>query len=67
MTPLGDDGVEILYSSARRLCTLLRGVAEGTARRFGETADVVETACQRRGDEACRFGVRLSPRSARPA
>jgi hypothetical protein len=67
VTPLGEDGVEIRYSSPRRLCTLLRGLAEGTSHRFGETTDIVETECMRRGDVACRFEIRLSPRSAPPA
>ena len=60
-TRLGDDEVEIEYSSPRRLCTLLRGLAEGTARRFGETTDIEETSCMKRGDEVCRFEVRLRP------
>jgi predicted hydrocarbon binding protein len=56
---LGADAVEIDYSSPRRLCMLLRGLAEGTARRFGETTDIEETSCMKRGDDVCRFEVRL--------
>jgi heme-NO-binding protein len=67
VSPLGEEAVEIRYSSPRRLCTLLRGLAEGTARRFGETTDIVETSCMRRGDELCRFEVRLSPLTGPPA
>jgi heme-NO-binding protein len=67
VAPLGEDAVEIRYSSPRRLCTLVRGLAEGTARRFDETTEIVETSCARRGDEYCRFEVRLSPRSERRA
>lgn len=56
---LGDDGVEILYDSPRRLCRLLEGLASGTARYFGESAVIEETQCMHRGDEACCFEIRL--------
>jgi Haem-NO-binding len=61
VTPLGDDGVEILYDSPRQLCVLLRGLTEGTAAHYGETAAIHERTCMRRGDDACRFEVRLAP------
>jgi heme-NO-binding protein len=57
----GAEGVSIVYTSPRRLCVLLRGLVEGTARHYGETAEVVETICMRRGDEACHFDVTLKP------
>ena len=57
--------LEIVYSSQRRLCVLLRGLAEGTARAFGETATLDEATCMHRGDDACRFHVRLE--AAQPA
>jgi hypothetical protein len=62
VSELDEDGVTIDYSSPRRLCVLLRGLAEGTARHYGETAHIDEVTCMRRGDPACRFEVRLSPR-----
>ena len=55
----GPDGVEILYDSPRGLCRLLEGLAAGTARFYGETAEIRETACMRDGAEACCFEVRL--------
>jgi hypothetical protein len=61
ISELGYDGVSIDYSSPRRLCVLLRGLAEGTASHYGETAQIDEVTCMRRGDPACRFEVRLSP------
>ena len=64
VTGLDDDGVEIVYSSPRQLCVLLRGLVQGTASHYGEQATIEERACMRRGDEACRFEVRLS--SVRP-
>ena len=63
VSELGADGVSIHYSSPRQLCVLLRGLAEGTARHYGETAQIEEVACMRRGDPACRFELRLSPGS----
>lgn len=65
VSPLGEEGVAILYSSPRRLCVLLRGLAEGTARAFGEHTEIEETSCMRRGDGECRFEVRLSGGSPR--
>ena len=58
---LGDDGVSIVYTSPRRLCVLLRGLTEGTARHYGERAAIEEMNCMRRGDAACTFGVRFRP------
>ena len=60
VSPWGEDGVRIAYTSPRHLCTLLRGLVQGTANHFGETAEIVESGCMRRGDPACLFDVRFS-------
>jgi hypothetical protein len=60
VTELGGDGVSIVYSSPRRLCVLLRGLTEGTAQHFGETATIEEPTCMHRGAERCTFEVRFS-------
>ena len=60
VTELDDDGVTIAYSSPRRLCTLLRGLVEGTARHYAERASIEERTCMRRGDDRCTFEVRIS-------
>lgn len=65
VTPLGDGGVTIEYSSPRRLCVLLRGLTEGTARRFGQHAEVEQPECMLRGDAVCRLEVVFSA-GARP-
>ena len=62
VTESGADGVEILYASPRRLCVLLRGLVEGTAAHYAESATIEETTCMHRGADACRFLVRLTPR-----
>ena len=64
VTELADDGVAIEYSSPRQLCVLLRGLAEGTARHYGEDASIDEVSCMKRGDPSCRLEVRLSPAGA---
>jgi len=58
--PLGDDGVTISYDSERRLCALLRGLTEGTARHYGQHAEVDEQTCMLRGDAACTLAVGFS-------
>jgi hypothetical protein len=60
VTELGADGVSIVYSSPRRLCVLLRGLTEGTASHYGETATIEEPTCMHRGDERCTFEVTFS-------
>jgi len=56
----GADGVRIVYSSPKRLCVLLRGLVQGTASHYGETASLEESACMHRGDAACTFEVTLA-------
>ena len=60
---LDGDGISIVYTSARRLCPLLRGLTEGPARHYGERAEIEERTCMRRGDPACTFDVRFRPAS----
>ena len=59
ITETDGNAISITYTSSRRLCAVLRGLVEGTARHYGETAQIEELACMQRGDEACRFGVRF--------
>ena len=58
---LGDDAVSIVYTSPRRLCHMLRGLVEGTARHYGEAASIEEPRCMLRGDGQCRLDVRFAP------
>jgi hypothetical protein len=59
VTDLGEDGLEIRYTSARRLCSMLRGLVEGTGRVYQESLQVEEPECMLRGDPACRVVVRF--------
>jgi hypothetical protein len=61
VSELGADSVQIVYTSPRRLCRLLRGLAEGTARTYGERTEIVESACMLHGDDACIFELTISP------
>ena len=58
--PFGEDGVGIAYTSARPLCVVLTGLVDGTARHYGEQAEIAESACMLRGDPACLFDVRFT-------
>ena len=59
VTDLGEDGLEIVYSSPRRICAMLRGLVEGTGRIYGETIQVAELECMHHGAAACRFALRF--------
>jgi hypothetical protein len=54
VTDHGEGGLQILYTSPRRLCVLLRGLVEGTGRIYDERIHVEEPECMHRGDPACR-------------
>jgi len=54
---MGENGISIVYTSPRRLCAMLRGLVEGTARHYGETVHIEERSCMHRGDEACTFEI----------
>lgn len=58
--PLGADRLSITYDSPRRLCVLLRGLAEGAARHYGQHAELEELTCMLRGDAACTFAAGFS-------
>jgi hypothetical protein len=59
VTDLGEDGLEILYTSPRRICAMLRGLIEGTGRVYDETLQIEEPECMHRGAPACRVVVRF--------
>ena len=59
VTDLGDEGLEIVYMSPRRLCVMLRGLVEGTGRVYDEAVHVEELECMNKGASACRFRLRF--------
>ena len=59
VTDLGEKGLEIVYTSPRRICAMLRGLVEGTGRVYDEALQVEELECMHRGASACRFEIRF--------
>ena len=59
LTDLGENGLEIVYTSPRRICAMLRGLVEGTGRVYDETLEVDELECMHHGAPACRLIVRF--------
>jgi len=57
VSEIGESAISIVYRSPRRLCAMLRGLVEGTARHYGESAEIEERTCVHRGDRSCRFEV----------
>jgi hypothetical protein len=62
---IGEQRLSIVYTSARRLCAMLRGLVLGTARYYGETVRIDERSCMHRGHESCRFEVGFGYGAAR--
>jgi predicted hydrocarbon binding protein len=60
VTERGEDGLEIVYTSPRRICAMLRGLVEGTGRVYGETIQVEEMECMHHGGSVCRFELRFA-------
>jgi predicted hydrocarbon binding protein len=59
VSPLGDQGAVIAYTSERRLCRLLEGLVQGTAERFGTDVRLEQPQCMLRGEPACSIVVQL--------
>lgn len=55
VSEIGEHGLEIVYTSPRRLCAMLRGLVEGTAQVYDESVQVEERTCMERGGKACTF------------
>jgi predicted hydrocarbon binding protein len=57
ISEVGESSLSIVYRSPRRLCAMLSGLVEGTARHYGEPAQIEERSCMHRGDDSCTFEV----------
>lgn len=45
--------VELAYVSKRRLCAFAEGLTLGAAEHYGETVEMTQTSCMKRGDDRC--------------
>lgn len=52
--------VVIRYTSARRMCSVARGIIRGVADHYGERMAITEPSCMLRGDGECRIHVRAA-------
>jgi heme-NO-binding protein len=59
VSPLGDHGAVIAYTSERRLCPLLEGLVEGTAERYETQVRMEHPQCMLRGEPVCSIVVEL--------
>jgi hypothetical protein len=50
--------VILCYRSARRMCSLARGIAHGLAHHFAEVVAIREPRCMLRGGEECLMSIR---------
>ena len=50
----------VIYTSARRLCYVAKGIIRGLAQHFGEAVALRETQCMHRGAERCLIDVTVA-------
>ena len=53
----GKDRIQIIYSSHRQMCGLLRGIVDGVARYYREVITIEKTACMLDGAPYCVFEI----------
>ncbi len=53
------DAVRIDYRSARRLCSLAKGIVRGLAQELGDRVAITERECMHLGDARCLIQVQL--------
>ena len=55
---VGPHEIVVLYTSARRLCAVARGIVRGVAKHFEEHVTIHDDRCMLKGDRACALRVR---------
>ncbi len=58
--------VVLIYDSPRQLCAVLLGAIEGAAERYGETVQLQELSCMKKGATVCQIKASFSPPEADP-
>jgi hypothetical protein len=56
-----ENTVELAYVSSRKLCSFAEGLIEGAAENFGETVEMNQTECMKRGDARCVLVCAFAP------
>ncbi|MGH2711707.1 MAG: heme NO-binding domain-containing protein [Actinomycetota bacterium] len=56
-----ENTVELAYVSSRKLCSFAEGLVEGAAGSFGETVEINQTECMKRGDARCVLVCAFAP------
>ncbi|HYI09245.1 MAG TPA: heme NO-binding domain-containing protein [Thermoanaerobaculia bacterium] len=57
-TRTAPDEVTVVYTSARRLCAVARGIARGIAKHYNEQLTIDDATCMHRGDANCTMVMR---------
>jgi len=52
------DTVTIVYTSARKLCAIAKGITRGVAKHYDEHIALTENRCMLKGDSECQIVVR---------
>lgn len=52
--------VVVVYSSARRMCGVAKGILKGIARYYDERITIAETSCMLKGGASCNLSVKLA-------
>lgn len=58
-TRVRDNEIVMVYTSARRMCAIAKGIARGVARHYGDRISLIDTSCMLRGGTQCTISVRL--------
>lgn len=60
----GPNEIVLHYSSARKMCSLAKGIAKGVARHYGESLTLQETKCMNKGAAECQISMRVAAAAA---
>ena len=52
--------VVVVYSSARKMCSVAKGIVKGIAKHYGEQVVINESTCMHRGNPSCTISVKLA-------
>jgi hypothetical protein len=60
VTRTSPDEVVIVYSSARKMCGVAKGIVKGIARHYNEQVTITESSCMLKGNPSCTLSVKLA-------